>query len=150
VLNKCPHVLLGTARGQYKNQVNNIHIKMIWAPPYFCGKYGNRCTCEEKIQCAMELVGNGITLTRYGCNVCNISKGDKSWVWGRPAGHMVLASSIRYPWLGGNSAVAKATKVLLTRMWASAQPDGRPAEHRWRSLFNAAKLGWRPLLDTVQ
>ena len=25
-----------------------------------------------------------------------------------------------------------------TRMWANAQPDGRPAEHRWRSLFNAA------------
>ena len=24
-------------------------------------------------------------------------------------------------------------------MWANAQRDGRPAEHRWRSLFNAAK-----------
>ena len=31
-------------------------------------------------------------------------------------------------------------------MWANAQPDGRPAEHRWRSLFNAAKFGWRALL----
>ena len=28
-----------------------------------------------------------------------------------------------------------------TRMWANAQPDGRPAEHRWRPLFNAAKFG---------
>jgi len=37
-----------------------------------------------------------------------------------------------------------------TRMWANAQPDGRPAEHRWRPLFNAAKFGWRPLLDAVQ
>jgi len=26
-------------------------------------------------------------------------------------------------------------------MWANAQRDGRPAEHRWRSLFNAAKFG---------
>jgi len=26
-------------------------------------------------------------------------------------------------------------------MWANAQPDGRPAEHRWRSLFHAAKFG---------
>jgi len=34
-------------------------------------------------------------------------------------------------------------------MWANAQPDGRPAEHRWRHLFNAAKFG-RPLLDAVQ
>ena len=38
----------------------------------------------------------------------------------------------------------------LTSMWANAQPDGRPAEHRWRPLFNAAKFGWRPLLDAVQ
>ena len=28
-----------------------------------------------------------------------------------------------------------------TRMWANAQPDGRPAEHRWCPLFNAAKFG---------
>jgi len=26
-------------------------------------------------------------------------------------------------------------------MWANAQPDGRPAERRWRPLFNAAKFG---------
>ena len=31
--------------------------------------------------------------------------------------------------------------VNTTRMWANAQPDGRPAEHRWRPLFNAAKFG---------
>jgi len=30
-------------------------------------------------------------------------------------------------------------------MWANAQRDGRPAEHRWRPLFNAAKFGWRQL-----
>ena len=28
-----------------------------------------------------------------------------------------------------------------TRMWANAQRDGRPAEHRWRPLVNAAKFG---------
>ena len=32
-------------------------------------------------------------------------------------------------------------------MWANAQPDGRPAKHRWRPLFNAAKFGRRPLLE---
>jgi len=26
-------------------------------------------------------------------------------------------------------------------MWANAQRDGRPAECRWRPLFNAAKFG---------
>ena len=30
--------------------------------------------------------------------------------------------------------------TVVTRMWANAQPDGRPAEHRWRPLFNAASL----------
>ena len=30
---------------------------------------------------------------------------------------------------------------LKYRMWANAQPDGRPAEHRWRPLFNATKFG---------
>ena len=34
-----------------------------------------------------------------------------------------------------------------TRMWANSQRDGRPAEYRWRPLFNAAKFGWRPLLE---
>jgi len=32
-------------------------------------------------------------------------------------------------------------------MWASAQRDGCPAEYRWRLLVNAAKFGWRPLLE---
>jgi len=26
-------------------------------------------------------------------------------------------------------------------MWANAQRDGRPTEHKWRPLFNAAKFG---------
>jgi len=29
---------------------------------------------------------------------------------------------------------------MRTRMWANAQRDGRPAKHRWRPLFNAAKF----------
>jgi len=32
-------------------------------------------------------------------------------------------------------------------MWANAQRDGRPAEYRWRLLFNAANFGWHPLLE---
>jgi len=32
-------------------------------------------------------------------------------------------------------------------MWANAQRDGHPAEYRWRPLFNAAKFGWRPILE---
>jgi len=29
------------------------------------------------------------------------------------------------------------TKQSKLEMWANAQRDGRPAEHRWRPLFNA-------------
>jgi len=31
--------------------------------------------------------------------------------------------------------------ITQSRMWANAQRDGRPAEYRWRPLFNAAKFG---------
>jgi len=30
---------------------------------------------------------------------------------------------------------------MILEMWANAQRDGRPAEYRWRPLFNAAKFG---------
>jgi len=50
-----------------------------------------------------------------------------------------------------NSFVAQqCVNIQTTRMWANAQPDGRPAKHRRRPLFNAAKFGWRLLLDAVQ
>jgi len=38
-------------------------------------------------------------------------------------------------------AYSKASRTRILEMWANAQPDGRPAEHRWRPLFNAAKFG---------
>jgi len=32
-------------------------------------------------------------------------------------------------------------------MWANAQRDGHPAKYRWHPLFNAAKFGWRTVLE---
>jgi len=32
-------------------------------------------------------------------------------------------------------------------MWANAQRDGRPAEYRWRRLFNSTKFGWRLVIE---
>jgi len=43
--------------------------------------------------------------------------------------------------------VIDCSKTVITRMWANAQRDSRPAEYRWRPMFNAAKFGWCPLLD---
>jgi len=34
-----------------------------------------------------------------------------------------------------------SASIVLLEMWANAQHDGRHAEYRWRSLFNAAKFG---------
>ena len=39
------------------------------------------------------------------------------------------------------TAESKARKKEELEMWANAQRDGRPAEYRWRPLFNAAKFG---------
>ena len=38
-------------------------------------------------------------------------------------------------------------KLFVTRMWANAQRDCRPAEYRWRPMLNAAKFGSHPLLN---
>jgi len=39
------------------------------------------------------------------------------------------------------SATAEIRRGIKLEMWANAQRDGRPAEHRWRPLFNATKFG---------
>jgi len=60
-----------------------------------------------------------------------------------PACKIVLipqSDSFRLKELTWNN-LKKASKTNNTRMWANAQRDGRPAEHRWRPLFNAAKFG---------
>ena len=36
---------------------------------------------------------------------------------------------------------ANCVNEKILEMWANAQHDGRPAEYRWRPLFNAAKFG---------
>jgi len=35
----------------------------------------------------------------------------------------------------------RSKNIYNTRIWANAQRDGRPAEYRWRPLFNAAQFG---------
>jgi len=37
--------------------------------------------------------------------------------------------------------IRRGIKKIELEMWANAQRDGRPVEHRWRPLFNAAKSG---------
>ena len=51
----------------------------------------------------------------------------------------VVATNHDYEMISSSSFIT--AKAAHTRMWANAQRDGRPAEHRWRPLFNAAKFG---------
>ena len=39
-----------------------------------------------------------------------------------------------------NASSCHVEKLLELEMWVIVQRDGRPAEHRWRPLFNAAVL----------
>jgi len=41
----------------------------------------------------------------------------------------------------GTGMMQKRVYQVPTRKWANAQRDGRPAEHKWRPLFNAANFG---------
>jgi len=70
--------------------------------------------------------------------------------------HITQCFTHRMPFLTANqqcqSTESKSYNSLelkqnQTRMWANAQRDGRPAEYRWHTLFNAAKFGWCPLLE---
>ena len=50
--------------------------------------------------------------------------------------------SVKWPLSPSNLTMQiSIPNYLITRMWANAERDGRPAEHRWRPLFNAAKFG---------
>jgi len=39
------------------------------------------------------------------------------------------------------TAEIRPGKKTDLEMWANTQRDGRPAEYKWRRLFNAAKFG---------
>ena len=47
---------------------------------------------------------------------------------------------LRLTYLMSATSACRRIKICKTRMWANAQPDGRPAEHRWRPLFNTTKF----------
>ena len=55
--------------------------------------------------------------------------------------HLFTVNEYHTPLFTTKLVTEKHENKLTTRMWANAQPDGRPAEYRWRPLFNAAKFG---------
>ena len=64
-----------------------------------------------------------------------------------PANPLEQRTGVATGIVGGIPLSYTEEKLKTTRMWANAQRDGRPAEYRWRPLFNAPKFGRRPLLE---
>ena len=52
----------------------------------------------------------------------------------------IQSSTAEIRWGKKEEEEERKKKQDETRMWANAQRDGRPAEHRWRPLFNAANF----------
>jgi len=66
--------------------------------------------------------------------------------------HFKFALRPHYVWKCGSHPICdcweqERKKTVKNTMWADAQRDGCPAEYRWRPLLNAAKFGWRRLLE---
>ena len=62
----------------------------------------------------------------------------------------IFCTCYLWPWLGPRLTTMQHLVCFPTcgfvgqiqlEMWVNAQRDGRPAEYRWRPLFNAAKFG---------
>jgi len=86
---------------------------------------------------------------RQSCSAINcLSSGINTLAGGRPLPHEILARTDLPPPASSESShvlpcsasTVRGSEKSSTRMWANAQRDGRPAEHRWRPLFNAAKF----------
>jgi len=104
---------------------------------------------------------NGISVVAYFCRLANISQYTafiKFYFHVGMYSSCSVADMYRiYCWYSSSTRRPEKrhtdtdtdTSLKLTQleMWANAQRDGRPAEYRWRPVFNAAKFGWRPLLQ---
>jgi len=73
-------------------------------------------------------------------------KGTKMLPWSCVTDTATVSASDEH-WFKTSMWQANIDKPIKTRMWASAQCDGRPAEYRWCPMFNTAKFGWRPILE---
>ena len=73
-------------------------------------------------------------IERYSCAKASLSR-DISTASGAYSRSLRLGVATTNVFLLVNQTITKP------ETWANAQRDGRPAEYRWRPLFNAAKFG---------
>jgi len=84
--------------------------------------------CCRRVQCVGMSIAHGTGRQTFGAAIVFVSY----YIFALPTGvSLMFATDLG---LAGNI-------YLKLEMWANAQRDGRPAEYRWRPLFNAAKFG---------
>jgi len=74
-----------------------------------------------------------------------IAQGEQfSWKW-----HLwhINCRKVYGPSTNGEMSLLDIISTRRTRNVGQCPTSGRPAEYRWHLLFNAAKFGWRPLLE---
>jgi len=89
----------------------------------------------------------GEEICRYAVIACPCSKlhccSDDSYI---PLAERTLLRLYIYP-VWKLLHLLSCSYEIQIETWANGQRDGRPAEYRWHPMFNAAKSGWRPLLQ---
>jgi len=120
-------------RRRRRKKPRDKNITGVWLPVLFMAALHSRCGSAMLCRVAIKSAGSHTPASQQitWMNECRVRMlprcADCIMRFGQLTGHFVTE--------------------LQTRMWANAQPNGRPAEYRWRPVLNAAKFGSRPLLD---
>ena len=91
--------------------------------------------------CTMLMPKNNGTATPAACGKNNMAVYPYSASVPEAFQQMTMPMNGHYPVTSKFLQSCIGSPIRELEMWANAQRDGRPAEHRWRPLFNAAKFG---------
>jgi len=83
---------------------------------------------------------NGLALNSTKSECILIGTGHRLCTLPPIASLTIAGTPIPFPYTTKTLGVTLDQNLSLTRMWANARRDGRPAKYRWRPLFNAAKF----------
>ena len=122
----------------YEKSAENLSFRS--SLPFSDRKWDWKCNASFFIPYFCQQMGNKVATQNYAWDMTSLASGFTVHV----SSTLLLCNIIFCSNING---VLTAAKLWVTRMWSNAQRDGHPAEYRWRPLFNAAKFGWRPLLE---
>ena len=126
-----------------------------WTLPLIqaCSRFDDSVLDDRRLPGQCQVVQDQIQWSTARCHAVSLNNGSSPWNKGATLVlrawydmiYTIFTCSKKLP--KGTKQKIVMKKLKTTRNVANAQRNGRPAEHRWRPLFNATKFGWRPLLD---